>query len=122
LKIINSSELAIPLAANEEHRGRLADVRRRAQLYLSDVYKVAQAPLMSFYENLVASLASNYAHAIPLKFLCILFFIGMRADREAQLDRSLLNKKPRRISFNPDQSKSNKIHCVFIDWFVLIIV
>jgi hypothetical protein len=60
LKIINSSELAIPLAANDEHRGRLADVRRRAQLYLADVYKVAQAPLMSFYENLVVSLASNF--------------------------------------------------------------
>ncbi|XP_046638109.1 uncharacterized protein LOC124316292 [Daphnia pulicaria] len=89
LKIINSSERAIPLAANEEHRGRLADVRRRAQLYLADVYKVAKAPLTSFYENLVASLAR------------------MRVDREAQLDRSLLNKKPRRISFNPDQNNTD---------------
>ncbi|EFX73047.1 hypothetical protein DAPPUDRAFT_325676 [Daphnia pulex] len=89
LKIINSSELEIPLAANEEHRGRLADVRRRAQLYLADVYKVAKAPLTSFYENLVASLAR------------------MRADREAQLDRSLLNKKPRRISFNTDQNNAD---------------
>jgi hypothetical protein len=61
LKIINSSEMAIPLVANDEHRGRLADVRRRAQLYLANVYRVAKAPLTSFYENLVASFASNYA-------------------------------------------------------------
>lgn len=62
LKIIHSSELAIPLAADVKHRGRLADVRRRAQLYLADVYKFAQAPLTSFYENLVVSLASNFCY------------------------------------------------------------
>ncbi|EFX70552.1 hypothetical protein DAPPUDRAFT_112614 [Daphnia pulex] len=69
-------------------QGATLDVRRLAQLYLTDVYRVAKAPLTSFYENLVASLAR------------------MRADREAQLERSLLNKKPRRISFDPDQSWS----------------
>ena len=59
LKIIHSAEVRTLLAENEEQLSRLAEIRRQAQQYLADVYRIAKAPVTSFYEKMVAHLAGN---------------------------------------------------------------
>ena len=59
LQIINSCDLREILTENETQLGRIADLKRRAQTYLAQVYRLAEKPLKSFHDRLVSRLTGN---------------------------------------------------------------